>query len=122
MSLRNYFYKRLDDTQKGAYTAFKSALLAHRKRITINYIPNIHRALSALKHDCAAELYFVNWIGIENRVSFISAKCKIVLTPIYLLSVEEIAEYSKRIDKIVKSFAKYKEESVLCRKCMTGYQ
>lgn len=116
MSLRNYFYKRLDDTQKGAYTELKSALLAHRKRITINYIPNIHRAISALKHDCAAELYFMNWIGIEKRISFNSAKCKIVLTPIYIFSVEEIAEFSKRIEKVVKSFAKYNEASVLCRK------
>ena len=116
MSLHDYFYRRLDDIQKGAYTALKSALLAHRKRITLNYFPNIHRALSALKHDCAAELYFVNWIGIENRLSFISAKCKMVFTPTYLFSAEEIAVYGKRIDKLVKSFAKYKEASVLCRK------
>lgn len=102
--------------QKGAYVAFKSALFAHKKRIVIDFIPNIHRAISALKHDCAAELYFVNWIGIENRVSFISATCKIVLTPQYLFSTEEISKYDKRINKILKLFEKYKDKSMLCRK------
>ncbi len=41
MALRDYHYRRLDDMQKGAYVAFKSALLAHKKRITIFHIDNL---------------------------------------------------------------------------------
>lgn len=116
MSLRDYHYRRLDDMQNGAYTFLKSALIAHKKRIVIDFIPNIHQALSALKHDCAAELYYVNWTGIENRVSFISSRCKIAFTPSYLFTSTQIAEYNKQIDKLVREFIKCKGESNLCRK------
>lgn len=116
MSLRDYHYRRLNDMQKGAYDVYKGALLARKKRITIDFIPNIHRAISALKHDCAAEMYFVNWTGIENRISFVSATRKIIFTPLYFFTADKIADYSKRIDKLVQSFAKYKDKSLLCRK------
>lgn len=102
--------------QKDAYDAYKSALLAHKKRIIIDFIPNIHRAISALKHDCAAELYFVNWTGMENRICFVSATGKIILIPRYLFTAAEIAAYNKHIDKLVQTFAKYKDKSLLCRK------
>lgn len=122
MSLHNYYFRRLDKMQQGAYNTFKSALFAHKKRIFIDFIPNIHQALSALKHDCSAELYYVNWSNIEHCISFISSKCKISFMPKYLFSNDEVKAFNLEIGKIINAFSQIVNKSLLCRKvhdCLT---
>ncbi len=116
MPLYNFYFRRLDKMQQGAYNTFKSALIAHKRKITFEFIPNIHQALSALKHDCAAELYYVNWSNVEQCVSFISSECKIIFAPKYLFTDTEVKALNLKIEKIVSKFSRIQDRSLQCRK------